>query len=312
MEEIAWRYIQRGDLHSAVSLFDTLNRTFTLNARQESKISPRRASLLPSSASDGRYGRLSRLCRVLQDPLAVPLPHRYTDAVDAFLELKFPLPAYFGTNPDAYSKTVQRWLLILHPDKNPHPRAREAFQRLGELKGQLSDPNGALPEVMLPTRRQSTSDFRTPLPQVRNPLRAARENTRRQEQFSSLLSSLKGMSRRRLECDLSFSNFERSYEPDDKLATTTGHMDLSSVDLDTTIVANGISQSDCSYEIKKAASELLSSSTVDPLASTTGGIMDPRRIVLRRPPTLEEWRKDQGSPSPQVNVTIESRHVHKS
>lgn len=307
MEEIAWRYVQRGDLHSAMSLFETLNRTFSSNRSE----SPRRTSLLPS-LPDGKYGRLSRLCRVLLDPLAVPLPHRHTDVVDAFLEERFPITAFFGVQPEAFSRQIQRWLLLLHPDKNPHPRARDAFLRLAELKGKLLVPDGeVLPDIRIPVvRKESLSDIRTPLPLVRNPLRAARDQRKKQEQLSSLLSTLKKHPMRRLRCDLSFSSFEKTIG-EDRLAKTTDDVDVDesdSTDLDATIVANGISHSDCSEKVKKAVSELLCTDTH--LAATTGGIGMPRRIVLRRPPTLDEWRKGQpASPCPQVNITIESRHI---
>ncbi|RNF26953.1 uncharacterized protein Tco025E_00819 [Trypanosoma conorhini] len=83
-----------------------------------------------------RYVRMARICRVLADPAAVPQPHRYADIVEALLDPAITHEALFGgaADPADVNKAFQRWTLLVHPDKNPYPRAGDAFKRLFSLK----------------------------------------------------------------------------------------------------------------------------------------------------------------------------------
>ncbi|RNF10105.1 hypothetical protein TraAM80_01854 [Trypanosoma rangeli] len=83
-----------------------------------------------------RYVKMARICRVLADPSAVPLPHRYADIVEAILDPAVTHGALFGAGamPADVNKAYQRWTLLVHPDKNPYPRAGDAFKRLLALK----------------------------------------------------------------------------------------------------------------------------------------------------------------------------------
>ncbi|KAH9597806.1 hypothetical protein LSM04_000964 [Trypanosoma melophagium] len=112
MEAVAERYFNIGDMKSAATFYGNL------------------MMLHP------RYVRMARICRVLADPLAVPLPHRYADVVEALLEPSITPEALFGVDatPADVNKAYQRWTLLVHPDKNPYPRAGDAFNRLVSLK----------------------------------------------------------------------------------------------------------------------------------------------------------------------------------
>ncbi|ESL07602.1 hypothetical protein TRSC58_04706 [Trypanosoma rangeli SC58] len=83
-----------------------------------------------------RYVKMARICRVLADPSSVPLPHRYADIVEAILDPAVTHEALFGPGavPADVTKAYQRWTLLVHPDKNPYPRAGDAFKRLLALK----------------------------------------------------------------------------------------------------------------------------------------------------------------------------------
>ncbi|ORC86371.1 uncharacterized protein TM35_000292530 [Trypanosoma theileri] len=112
MEAVAERYFNIGDMKSAATFYGNL------------------MMLHP------RYVKMARICRVLADPSAVPLPHRYADVVEALLEPSITPEALFGadTTPADVNKAYQRWTLLVHPDKNPYPRAGDAFNRLVSLR----------------------------------------------------------------------------------------------------------------------------------------------------------------------------------
>lgn len=113
MEKIAQSYLQRGDLVSAQKMYASLEATQPKRMRD-----------------------MLRFCRVLLEPNSVPVPHRHADIAEALLEPTIPLEGYFGV-PDTTEETLRRFnrmLLLVHPDKNPHPKAAEAFVRLKEMK----------------------------------------------------------------------------------------------------------------------------------------------------------------------------------
>lgn len=112
MESIARSYLDKGDVVAAAKLLTSLE------------------------MSQPRVAVLAKRCRVLADPLTVPVPHRYTDVADAILDASLPLEAYFGTM-GSEEETLRRFnklLLLVHPDKNPCKQASEAFVRLRTLK----------------------------------------------------------------------------------------------------------------------------------------------------------------------------------
>ncbi|EAN90221.1 hypothetical protein C3747_35g113 [Trypanosoma cruzi] len=95
-----------------------------------------------------RYVKMARICRVLADPSAVPQPHRYADIVEALLEPTVTHEALFGVDagPADINKAYQRWTLLVHPDKNPYPRAGDAFKRLFTLKTMALETANAMKE----------------------------------------------------------------------------------------------------------------------------------------------------------------------
>lgn len=112
MEAVAESYFNRGDMKAAASFYCNL------------------MVLHP------KYVKMARVCRVLADPLAVPQPHRYADIVEALLEPSVTPVALFGAgaSPTDVNKAFQRWTLLVHPDKNPYPKAGDAFKRLFALR----------------------------------------------------------------------------------------------------------------------------------------------------------------------------------
>ncbi|KEG12764.1 hypothetical protein DQ04_01441100 [Trypanosoma grayi] len=112
MEAVAEQYFSSGDMKAAATFYCNL------------------MVLHP------RYVKMARICRVLADPSVVPQPHRYADVVEALLEPTITPEALFGADlaPADINKAYQRWTLLVHPDKNPYPRAKDAFNRLVALK----------------------------------------------------------------------------------------------------------------------------------------------------------------------------------
>ncbi|KAG8340534.1 hypothetical protein ERJ75_000744900 [Trypanosoma vivax] len=112
METVAQRYLSTGDLKSAATFYCNL------------------MLLHP------RYAKMARVCRVLANPLEIPQPHRYANIVEALLEPSITHQAIFGADatPTVIKKVFQQWTLLVHPDKNPYPKAGEAFNRLVALK----------------------------------------------------------------------------------------------------------------------------------------------------------------------------------
>ncbi|EKF28375.1 hypothetical protein MOQ_007881 [Trypanosoma cruzi marinkellei] len=124
MEAVAERYFTSGDMKAAATFYCNL------------------MVLHP------RYVKMARICRVLADPSAVPQPHRYADIVEALLEPTVTHEALFGIDADPadINKAYQRWTLLVHPDKNPYPRAGDAFKRLFTLKTMALEAVNAMKE----------------------------------------------------------------------------------------------------------------------------------------------------------------------
>ena len=219
MEHIATSFMKKGDTESAAKIFEQLKVTRP------------------------RFGDMERYCRVLSDPMKVPLPHRHADIAEAILEPKIPIESLFGVHasPDATLKAFNRLLLLLHPDKNPHPKAASAFVRLQELKTKALD---AVEERRLQGEAKLAEDQRymkirsTPPPQVPTKdveplvapkvslLRTLRTQYRRsgeasdpssrvcdspRKEFNGVLSSLQQHKKVvKLSCDLSLTSFESS------------------------------------------------------------------------------------------------------
>ncbi|AAZ12525.1 hypothetical protein, conserved [Trypanosoma brucei brucei TREU927] len=112
MEAAAERCFQEGDLKGAACLYANL------------------MVLYP------QYTKMARMCRVLSNPLDVPLPYRYADVVEALLDPCVTYQTLFGTDapPSVVRKAFQGWTLLVHPDKNPYPKAADAFNRLVAFK----------------------------------------------------------------------------------------------------------------------------------------------------------------------------------
>lgn len=112
MEAVANNYLRDGDVASAAHLYTSLE---TLNPK---------------------YNAMARICRVLADPISVPLPHRHNDVCEAILSPHIPADILLGGAATAESihKQYQRFAVHVHPDKNPNPRAGECFQRLTTMR----------------------------------------------------------------------------------------------------------------------------------------------------------------------------------
>nr|CCC91572.1 conserved hypothetical protein [Trypanosoma congolense IL3000] len=120
MEAAAIRCFQDGDLAGAARLYSNL------------------ATLYP------HHAKMARVCRVLSNPLEVPLPHRFADVVEALLEPCVTHRVLFGAGASQATirKVFQAWTLLVHPDKNPYPRAGDAFNRLVAFKGAVAGESG--------------------------------------------------------------------------------------------------------------------------------------------------------------------------
>lgn len=117
MEKVAEACLRTGDVSSASQLYNTLE---NLNPR---------------------YSRMARLCRVLCDPNSVPLPHRHLDVCEALLDPHFTAEILVGDNlfTEAVQKKYQRLVILVHPDKNPNPQAKDAFLRLANMREEAKD-----------------------------------------------------------------------------------------------------------------------------------------------------------------------------
>lgn len=117
MDKVAQEYLRNGDMTNASQMYCTLERM------------------------DPRYQRMARLCRVLCDPNSVPLPHRHSDVCEALLDRNITAEILVGNDltPEAIQKKYQRLILLVHPDKNPFPQAKEAFLRLANMREEAKD-----------------------------------------------------------------------------------------------------------------------------------------------------------------------------
>ncbi|CAD2220355.1 hypothetical protein ADEAN_000787000 [Angomonas deanei] len=117
MEPLAEKCIRNGDLEGAVSMYASLEHVNPV------------------------YKRKVELLRVLIDPSKVPQPQRNFDICDALLDEHIPPEILLGKNGDAdtINKNYQRLVVYVHPDKNTNSRAKDAFQRLGEMKEKANE-----------------------------------------------------------------------------------------------------------------------------------------------------------------------------
>eukprot|EP00796_Vickermania_ingenoplastis_P000291 gene291-164_t len=117
MDKVASACLRDGDVTSAANMYATLENM------------------------DQRFSRLARLCRVLSDPHSVPVPHRHNDACEALLDHSITAEILVGKDlsVEAIQKKYQRLVILVHPDKNPNPRAKEAFLRLATMREEAKD-----------------------------------------------------------------------------------------------------------------------------------------------------------------------------
>ncbi|KAG5483269.1 hypothetical protein LSCM1_04811 [Leishmania martiniquensis] len=111
MDRLAGNFLRNGDVASASSLYNSLE-----------KLNP------------DRYSRMARICRVLLNPQEVPLPHRHRDICEALLDPLVPPEVLLRDSAESVHKSFQRLAVCAHPDKNPNPSANEAFLRLTVMK----------------------------------------------------------------------------------------------------------------------------------------------------------------------------------
>ena len=278
MEELAWRYAERGDLLSAERLFNTLASTFSYTNS-------------PAQNGGNTYSRCAHLCRVVLDPMGTPSARRLDDAVEALLERRFTLASFFSNSQKKNASALHAWFLLVHPDKNPNPRSREAFVRLMSFKDELAT-TGLQSETGL-QNDPTVSCSRTPLPPVVNCRRSLREEQRRQGDLDTLLRSLTLKPRVRLNCDLSPPTVVGVGQAETKLGfseTLSSSSDLDELSLTRTVVLEGLTEANCDEATRNAVADALRSRSGTPVKSGTRGRFITHRIVLQRPPTLNEWR----------------------
>lgn len=111
MDRLAGNFLSNGDVANASALYNSLE-----------KLNPI------------KYSRMARICRVLSDPQAVPLPYRCDDICEALLDPSVPSEVLLRSSTDDVQKSFQRLAVCVHPDKNPNARAKDAFLRLTHMK----------------------------------------------------------------------------------------------------------------------------------------------------------------------------------
>eukprot|EP00758_Cryptobia_borreli_P003549 Tbor_TRINITY_DN3823_c0_g1::TRINITY_DN3823_c0_g1_i1::g.5707::m.5707 len=303
MEKIAWRYVSCGDVISAEKLFNTLDSTF--------RSGPNLRSNFGKQCDFSSYGRNARLCRVVANPTIVPQPDRGHDAVEAFLDDRFPPVAFFriaGEEAENYlqSSSVQEspaeekiydaltiddlrerfriWLITLHPDKNTHPSAQLAFQRLLDMKDKISQALGGEENLGLKLsdfsafRKRRASDIKTQLPTVRNSMKM-REQMKKPPQMD-VLSNTNRSTSRKLNCSGIFSldsvfqstknnshnswvmnnNSHKAQNNENTNTTDECYPCADSDDLNSTVIIDGVPSSPSSF--KKAEGSKLTSVNV--------------------------------------------------
>lgn len=117
MEKVAATCLRSGDVTNAAKLYASLENL------------------------DPRYNRMARLCRVLCDPNSVPLPHRHNDVCESLLEPRITAEILVGNDlsMEAVQRKYQRLVILVHPDKNPHPHAKDAFLRLANMREEAKE-----------------------------------------------------------------------------------------------------------------------------------------------------------------------------
>lgn len=117
MDKVAAGCLRDGDVTNAANMYSTLENM------------------------DPRFSRMARLCRVLCDPNSVPLPHRHNDVCEALLDPHMTAEILVGSDLslEAIQKKYQRLVILVHPDKNPNSRAKEAFLRLATMREEAKD-----------------------------------------------------------------------------------------------------------------------------------------------------------------------------
>lgn len=117
MEKVADTCLRDGDVEQAYQIYTTME-----------NINP-------------RCSHMARLCRALCDPISVPLPFRHNDVCEALLDFHFTAEILVGNvlSIESIQKKYQRLVVFVHPDKNPNPRAVDAFLRLAVMKEEAKD-----------------------------------------------------------------------------------------------------------------------------------------------------------------------------
>lgn len=117
MEKVAVACLRDGDVEQAYQIYATME-----------NINP-------------RCSHMARLCRALCDPTSVPLPFRHNDVCEALLDFHFTAEILVGNvlSMESVQKKYQQLVILVHPDKNPNPRAMDAFLRLAVMKEEAKE-----------------------------------------------------------------------------------------------------------------------------------------------------------------------------
>ena len=277
MEQVAFSYLARGDAAAAASVFSTLG------------------------AGRPKFARLARLTRVVADPASVPFPHRHADMAEAILEPQIPLRAFAGCadTSEKLQKVFQKLLLAVHPDKNPHPRAAEAFIHLQGMKEAFVAIADDVAAERVEQEKQA-SDYnrltsctpppppvaKTPAPEKKPQQRPApkKPSVPKKKQLEHALSSLKahGSKQLKLQCNLSLSAYEeeRKHLQQDSTASVSGDDDDENEDQEETETLLCTVSSVSVRSLGDSIVNQSSSSTTLP-ALRTGEGHDPLRDSLR-------------------------------